>query len=632
MRALLWCALVAIWEVTWGQLRYSVLEEMQKGSFVGDVAKDLGLELSALRNRSVRILSEGRKQYFSLHEKTGHLVTVERIDRERVCERMQMCLINLEILVESYMKIFKVEIEITDLNDNAPKFHQDKLQFRISETAAVGMRFPLEEAQDEDVGLNALQRYELSGDEHFALDVQTGPDGSKNAELVLTKALDREEAALHELVLTAVDGGNPARTGTAWIRVVVLDANDNAPVFSQAVYTVHVREDVPIGSRLLTVNATDADEDTNAEVTYSLRRMPGGASRLFQVNPRTGDITTAGTLDYEEVSLYELEVQAKDGGDLLARAKVLVNLMDVNDNVPEIIVTSVVSSVFEDSPSGTIIALLKVKDEDSGAGGKVTMSLPDTLPFRLHKSFEDYYRVETSRELDREAVSEYNVTVRATDGGSPALWSSAVLPLRVLDVNDNAPVFAEARYSARVPENNAKGALVLRVADSRKSQLGCPGGSCCNTLPAAPPPDKGAPLLLPEEPASARGDAHSGDALLRFSVGGAAFPADFCEGTLPYSYNLCVAPARAVAECALVPAPLPSRAVDDLLSGDAPAMLTPGSSCAPAEPSSDLNAVEEAKTEEVLETGNYVSVGLRSPTSVPSKAKWFVKWYPGLDL
>ncbi|XP_010211348.1 PREDICTED: protocadherin gamma-A4-like, partial [Tinamus guttatus] len=387
----------------------------------------------------------------------------ERIDREQLCGQVQMCLINLEILVEFSMKVFKVDVEITDLNDNAPKFQQDKLQFRISETAAVGTRFPLEEAQDMDVGLNALQRYELSGDEHFALDAQTGADGSKYAELVLSKALDREEVAFHDLVLTAVDGGDPARTGMARIHVVVLDANDNPPVFSQAVYTVRVREDVPVGSVLLAVNATDADEGTNADVAYSLRRAPGGASRLFQVDPRSGDVTTVGRLDYEESPLYELEVQAKDGGDLLARAKVLVNLIDVNDNAPLITVTSVVSSVSENSPRGTVIALLKVKDEDSGASGKVRLSLADTFPFRLEKSFEDYYSVVTSGELDREAVAEYNVTVRATDGGSPALWSSAVLPLRVLDGNDNAPVFAEARYSAWLPENNAKGALVLTV-------------------------------------------------------------------------------------------------------------------------------------------------------------------------
>ncbi|NWI09039.1 PCDG2 protein, partial [Crypturellus soui] len=462
-QALLWCALVAAWEVSWGQLRYSVPEEMQKGSFVGDIAKDLGLELSALRDRGARVVSEGRKQYFSLHENTGHLVTAERIDREQLCGQVQMCLENVEVLVEFSMRVFKVEIEITDLNDNSPRFQQEKLQFRISETAAVGTRFSLEEAQDADVGLNALQRYELSSDEHFALDVQTGADGSKYAELVLTKALDREEAAFHQLVLMAVDGGDPARTGTARIHMVVLDANDNAPVFSQAVYTVRVREDVPVGSRLLTVSATDADEGTNAELTYSLRRTTGEALRLFQVDPRTGDVATTGSLDYEEAPLYELEVQAKDGGDFSGRAKVFVNLIDVNDNAPLITVTSAVSSVSEESPPGTVIALLKVKDEDSGASGEVKLSFPDGLPFRLEKSYEDYYSVVTSRELDREAVSEYNVTVRATDGGSPALWSSAVLALRVLDVNDNAPVFAEARYSAWLPENNAKGALVLTV-------------------------------------------------------------------------------------------------------------------------------------------------------------------------
>ncbi|XP_010225743.1 PREDICTED: protocadherin gamma-A10-like, partial [Tinamus guttatus] len=512
------------------------------------VAKDLGLELSALQDRGARIVDKGRKNYFSLHERTGHLVTAERIDREQLCGRLQTCLINLEILVEISIRLFKVEIEITDLNDNAPKFQEDKLQLRVSETAAVGTRFPLEEAQDADVGLNALQRYELSGDEHFSLAVQKAPEGEKRPALVLAKALDREEAAFHELVLSAVDGGDPARTGTARIRVVVLDANDNAPVFSQAVYTVRVREDVPVGSVLLAVNATDADEGTNAELSYSLLKTSGGASRLFQVHFRTGDLTTAGSLDYEEAPFYELEVQAKDGGDLSETTKVLVNLIDVNDNAPVITVTSVLSSVSEDSPPGTVIALLNVKDEDSGVSGEVRLSLADTLPFRLEKSFEDYYSVVTSRELDREAVAEYNVTVRATDGGSPGeaggsvtrwlvvavaavgcllvAFLLALLALRLRQWRRSRLLAAGSGALRAVPASHFVGIDGVRAflhsyahdvsltADSRKSQLGCPGGSCCNTLPAAPPPDKGAPLLLPEEPSSARGDGDSGDALL----------------------------------------------------------------------------------------------------------------------
>ncbi|XP_062443674.1 protocadherin gamma-A12-like [Rhea pennata] len=462
-RALLWCAWVAAWELARGQLRYSVPEEMQKGSFVGDVAKDLALELAALRDRGARVVSEGRSQYFALHEKTGHLVTAARIDREQVCEAADGCVLRCEVIVEGEMKVYAIEVEIRDINDNAPSFREAERQLRVSETTAPGSRFSLAEAHDPDSGSNSVQRYELSGDEHFSLAVQTAPDGEERPELVLAKALDREESAFHDLVLRAVDGGEPARTGTARIRVVVLDANDNAPVFSQAVYTVRVREDVPVGSTLLTVRATDADDGLNGEVKYIFKKISDTASEIFQLDPETGELSLMLELDFEQASSYEVEVQARDGGDLSDTAKVVIAVTDVNDNAPEISVRSLVGAISEDSPAGTVVALLHVQDRDSGANGEVRCSLGAGLPFRLRSSLGSYYSVVTARELDREEVSEYNVTVRATDGGSPALWSSAVLPLRVLDVNDNAPVFAEARYSARLRENNAKGALVLRV-------------------------------------------------------------------------------------------------------------------------------------------------------------------------
>ncbi|XP_075020939.1 protocadherin gamma-A2-like [Calonectris borealis] len=462
-RALLWCVLVAAWEAAWGQLRYSLPEEMPKGSFVGDVAKDLGLELPALRDSGVRILDRGRTQYFALHGKTGHLVTAERIDREQLCESVEQCVLRCEVIVEGEMQVYGVEVEITDINDNAPSFQEIELEERMSETTAPGSRFPLAEAHDPDVGRNSVQSYALSGDEHFSLAVQAGPGGDQRPELVLAKALDREEAAFHELVLRASDGGEPARTGTARIRVAVLDANDNAPVFSQAEYTVRVPEDVPVGSTLVTLTATDADEGLNGDIKYSLKKITEKASKIFHLETETGAITLVRSLDFEEGDSYELEVQARDGGGLFDTAKVAISVTDVNDNAPELRVSSALSAISEDAPSGTVVALLHVQDRDSGANGEVRCSLDGGVPFRLEKSFEDYYRVVTARELDREEVAEYNVTVRAADGGSPALWSSAVLALRVLDVNDNAPVFAEARYSARLPENNAAGALVLTV-------------------------------------------------------------------------------------------------------------------------------------------------------------------------
>ncbi|NXV68371.1 PCDG7 protein, partial [Molothrus ater] len=462
-RALLWAVLLAAWEAAWGQLRYSVPEEMPKGSFVGDVAEDLGLQLTALSDRDVRIVSEGSTRYFALHGKTGHLVTAERIDREQLCESVQQCMLRCELIVEGQMQVYGIQVEITDINDNAPSFRETEIELRMIETTALGSRFPLAEAHDPDSGLNSLQSYELSGDEHFSVAVQAGPSGDQRPELVLAKALDREEAAFHELVLRASDGGDPARTGTARIRVTVVDANDNAPVFSQAEYTVRVPEDVPVGSVVLTVPATDRDEGVNGQVKYSFKKITEKASKIFYLHSETGEITLLRSLDFEEGNSYELEVQAQDGVGLFDTAKVTIAVTDINDNVPVISVRSALREISEDAPSGTVVALLYVHDKDSGKNGEVRCSLDGDLPFRLQSSHGSYYSVVTARELDREQVSEYNVTVRAADGGSPALQSSAVLALRVLDVNDNAPVFLEERYSARLAENNAAGALVLTV-------------------------------------------------------------------------------------------------------------------------------------------------------------------------
>ncbi|XP_019466354.1 protocadherin gamma-A12-like, partial [Meleagris gallopavo] len=298
--------------------------------------EDLALEMAALHDRGTRILDKGRTQYFALHASSGHLVTAERIDREQLCRLQEKCVLRCELIVEGEMKVYAIEVEITDINDNAPIFRENEMVLRMSEMTVVGSRFLLSTAHDPDLGANSLQSYALSGDEHFSLSVQAGADGEKSPELVLAKALDREEAAFHELLLRASDGGEPARTGTARIRVAVLDANDNAPAFSQAVYTVRVPEDVPVGSTLLSVTATDPDEGTNGDVKYSLRKVTNIAVEYFQLERETGDIILLKNLDFEEGDFYELELQAQDSGGLFDTARVSISVTDVNDNAPEI--------------------------------------------------------------------------------------------------------------------------------------------------------------------------------------------------------------------------------------------------------------------------------------------------------
>ncbi|XP_066480607.1 protocadherin gamma-A6-like [Tiliqua scincoides] len=462
---ILQCLIVGVlWNVVSGQIHYSIPEEMQKGSFVGNIAKDLGMDGKHISEHGLRLTTRaGTIQYFAFNFNSGHLQTSERIDREEICARAERCIISLQVIIESKLEMYRVEVEITDINDNAPRFTSGKKKLKISEASTPGSRLPLPKAQDPDLGMNSIQSYQLRGSNHFSLDVQTGENGARHAELVLEKSLDREEQSVYDLILTATDGGDPVRSGTTEIQVVVLDANDNAPVFTQPVYKVSVKEDTPEGSTVTTVKATDLDEGLNGEIKYSFEKITEKDTKLFLLNSTTGTITLMGKLDYEESSSYEFEVKAEDGGGLSDLTKVIVSIIDLNDNAPELTVTLFINTILENSPTRTVIALLNVLDQDSGINGEVTCSIPDKLPFQLKKSTDNFYSLVTLNDLDREQVAAYNITITATDHGTPPLSASTLLSLHILDTNDNPPVFAESVYSFYVPENNPRGTSIFSL-------------------------------------------------------------------------------------------------------------------------------------------------------------------------
>ncbi|XP_068885416.1 protocadherin gamma-B5-like [Aphelocoma coerulescens] len=472
-RALLPALLLCLWgRAAAERLRYSIAEELGRGSLVGPLARDLGLSADELPARKLRLSEE--KQYFTVSEENGNLYVNERLDREEMCGESASCSVSFEALVKNPLNVFHIEVAIEDVNDNPPAFRKASLDLEISELIPPGARFPLEAAQDADVGSNSLLTYQLTSNPSFSLALKESTDGSKQPELVLEKALDREKQSSFELVLTAVDGGDPVRSGTVQIRVNVTDANDNPPVFSKSVYEARVAENLPAGSSVVRVWATDADAGTNGRVSYSFGNVPDGVLALFAVDSESGEIRTAGPLDFEEKSKYIFGLEARDGGGLNAHCKVQIDITDVNDNAPEITILSLSSPVPEDAPTGTVVAVLKVRDRDSGENGQVSCELSGEAPLSIVASSGGSYKVVTASALDREEASEHRVTVVARDRGRPALRSSTELVLEVSDVNDNAPVFEEAAYSAYVAENNAAGALVVRV-QARDADAGANG-------------------------------------------------------------------------------------------------------------------------------------------------------------
>ncbi|XP_041846847.1 protocadherin beta-16-like [Melanotaenia boesemani] len=446
-----------------GQISYSIPEEMLKGSLVGNIAQDLGLEIKRFISGKARIYTRNSEEYIELNRERGVLLVKERIDREALCTETALCALHFQIILENPMEFYTVTVQITDINDNPPTFEKTEMKFKISESAVIGAKFVLQRAVDLDVGTNDVQNYLLKPTDHFTLKLHSSNNGNKNVEMILQKPLDREKQEQISLVLTAVDGGEPQMTGTMLIAITVLDANDNAPVFTQQTYKATVRENSSKGTVVATVTASDADHGSNSRITYSITNTLDNVKNVFQVDEVNGQISLIDDIDFEKSKFFQINLLASDNGGLTDSCKLTVDVQDVNDNKPEINIMSKSSVISEDAKLNTVVTMINAEDIDSGENGNVKCYISENVPFILKSSRSSFYSLVTDSELDREIAFEYNITVTCSDEGVPSLSSSVTLTLQISDVNDNAPVFERSSYEAYIVENNTPGLSIFTV-------------------------------------------------------------------------------------------------------------------------------------------------------------------------
>nr|BAC26369.1 unnamed protein product [Mus musculus] len=476
--------LLLLWVSGSEAIKYSMPEETEIGYLVANLAQDLGIRVGELAAREARVHHRGNKDLLQLDAETGNLFLKEKLDREGLCGATEPCVLHFQIILKNPVQFFQTELQLTDINDHSPEFPDTEMLLTIPESAQPGTVFPLKAAQDPDMGSNAIQNYTVSPNLHFHVVTLSRSDGRKYPELVLDRALDREEQPELTLILTALDGGAPRRSGMTTVHIEIMDINDNAPQFVQSLYEVQVPENFPLDALLVTVSARDLDAGIYGNIAYSLFQGDGD-SQPFVIDEITGEIRLSKKLDFEVTPYYNVEIAATDGGGLSGKCTVAVQVLDVNDNAPELTVSTLSSPIPENSPE-TVVAVFGVFDPDSGDNGRMVCSIQNELPFLLKSTFENYYTLATERPLDRESIAEYNITITVSDMGTPRLTTQHTIKVQVSDINDNAPAFTQTSYTLFVHENNSP-ALHIGTISATDSDSGSNAHITYSLLPPQDP-------------------------------------------------------------------------------------------------------------------------------------------------
>ncbi|KAK2904214.1 protocadherin-11 X-linked isoform X1 [Channa argus] len=462
---------------------YTVKEEQPENIRIGNLRKDLDLNLdpnirlsSPLQFKPV--YKTGDVPLVRVEANTGEIFTTNhRIDREKLCSGVfaeKRCYYEIEVAVlpDEIFRLVKIRFLIEDVNDNAPLFQSTVINISIPENTAINTRYPVPSAFDPDVGINGIQHYELvKSVSEFGLDIIETPEGDKWPQLIVQQNLDREQKDTFVMKIKVEDGGNPPKSSTAILQVTISDVNDNRPVFKDSEVEVSVPENAPMGTSVAQLHATDADLGSNAQIHFAFsNQISASTKRHFAIDSSTGLITVKQPLDREVTPVHKLIVLASDGSSTPSRATVIVNVTDINDNVPSIDTRYIINLVngtvllSENAPLNTKIALITVTDKDADLYGKVACYTDHDVPFRLKPVFNDQFLLETAAPLDYETTREYAIKIVASDRGMPPLNTSAMVLIKIKDENDNVPIFPQPEIQLSIPENNDPSTQLIKIS------------------------------------------------------------------------------------------------------------------------------------------------------------------------
>ena len=428
----------------------SVMENSDVGTSVEEVsARDL--DSGANSNIAYSIdPNDIATTLFNIHEDTGLITTSVVIDREQN-NFFQFSVLAKDAGNPSLTGTTTVQIEILDVNDNAPTFLESSYHGTISEDDSNGTSILFVSATDADD--NSIIQYDIVpslGSSNFGI--------SSGGLLTLTTAVSELSEFQYVLTISAFD---TQFYGYTEVTIELEDANNHAPVFNETTYIAYIIENATVGATVTQVFAADADRGSNAELTYSM------SSNQFAINPETGIISVIAELDRESSpNGVMLIVIARDGGGRTGTAEIIIELGDVNDNPPTFSSLMYRFDVLESDPIGTTVSTsVTATDPDDGSNGSVHYSItetgdPNQFPFEVD---EISGTITTKLIVDPNFQDEYIFTVNAVDGGTPAMTAnpSTNVTIQVIPDGEMPPRFENGSYQISIMENNQYGEVIL---------------------------------------------------------------------------------------------------------------------------------------------------------------------------